>query len=180
MKLPEKGDWAIVAWVVLGAILFASASIAIPSAYHYAQPDDHYYSVQEVEVTVDEQDPCTQHWRTTYWARHETDITVHATLYEHLEDNEQRIVEEWEYDATVPDGVNNVHRERHVEKPLSAGVYQVEFAISFTTPYGWPKEVEQTSHRFGIHHGEDNVSSVFPEAGHVAVYPSSARCQTGD
>lgn len=176
MRLPEKGDWEIVAWVILGAILFSAASVAIPSTFHYAQPADHYYSVQEVEVTVDEDDPCTHHWRTTYWARHETDITVHATLYELMEGNERRIVQEWEYESTVPEGVNNVHRERHVEEPLSAGVYQTEYTISFKTPYGWPKEVKQSSYQFGVHHGDENISEVFPEAGHVATYPSSSRC----
>lgn len=175
MRVPSKGDWELVAYMALGAVLFAILSVAIPSTFHYAQPAEHYYSVQEVEVSVDEHDPCTHHWRTTYWARHETDIQVHAILYEHDED-ERRVVEEWNYEATVPDGVNNVHRERHVDEPLSAGVYQVEYEVSFNTPYGWPKHVDQTSHKFGIHHGEADVEAVFPEAGHVAVYSSNARC----
>lgn len=174
--VPDLPDARVVFWVVGGCALFVLLSIAAPAGYHYFQPAEHYFSVEEVDVMVHEENPCVHELETVYWAREGMVIDSTTTLYlVNIEDGSVKEIQIWEQEGYLEGGINRYQTEREYQEPLEPGVYRYEFDITFGVSYRWDKNYVAESEDFAIYYGSEKPSWAYG-AGSSHNYSSQATC----
>lgn len=179
---PEEPNPQTVVWVLGGCLFFVVASIAIPAGYHFFQPSPYYMSVEDVQVQIQEDDPCTHKLTTVYWSRHSRIVDTNTRLYLVRTANGGpdapeggKEVNRWQGETHLSSGINNHEVKLEMDEPLKEGVYQYKFDINYNVRYGWNKHHDVKSVKFAVYHGDTKPPWAYGTDNSFN-YSSTARC----